>query len=121
VTVATVSKNYGDNRVDSARFELSTGHARFVLDNFTVGDEDARLFWAIMGSDPYHSEAHGMCEGPPTTTPQPGGSATTTSPPSTEAKCASGYEGGIDIPPGSYFLRVDSTDSRWTARIEELR
>ncbi len=125
VTVMTLSRDFGDSqRADSSRFQLLTGKARIVLDAFEVGNEDARLFWHIMGSEPYTSEAHGVCEGPPTTSsppPQPGAPATTAPPPSTSPTCESGYEAGFDIEPESYFLRVDSTHSEWTARIQELR
>jgi len=122
VTVMTLSKDFGDaDRLDSARFDLSTGKARIVLDHFEVGDQDARLFWDIMGSDPYHSEAHGNCDGPMTSSPPPGGSPTTTNPTPTGPKCEAGYEAGFEVQPGSYYLQVDSTHSRWTVRIQELR
>jgi hypothetical protein len=120
VTVMTVSHDYGDpQRVDSARFDLATGHARIVLDEFHVGDQDANVWWYIMGDDPYHSEAHGNCDGP--AAPTQSGSPTTTAHPAVGPTCEAGYEMRFDIQPGNYFLRIDSSHAKWTAKIQELR
>jgi hypothetical protein len=122
VTVAALSHDVADPaRVDSTRFDLTTGKARFVLDSFEVGDETGGLYWYVVGSDPYHAEAHGQCEGPVSSTPRPGSSPTTANPSPTGPNCDASYQVAFDIAPGSYTLRVDSTHARWTARLQEFR
>jgi hypothetical protein len=117
VTVATLSRDFSDSdRADSPRFDMLTGKGRIVLDHFEVGNKDGNLWWYVMGDDPYHSLAHGNCAGP-----QAPGSPSTTTPAQTSPKCESGYDATFEIEPGNYSLRVDSYNSKWTMRLQELR